>query len=285
MDAGKKEQNSELQLTTLPFNIGVVDSPENKGLPVRWPFTLEFDENSSIIVQKYSAETDNVLEEAYKKGSLLSISLGEGSFGVKKANDALKHILSVCDKSLTETSFLEVGCGKGYLLYRLKQQGAQKVMGCEPGPAAITGSEEFNIEIKNNFFTPNLLSDRFDVVFSYGVLEHVQNPKQFLESQIQVLNEQGKLLVAVPNSQTKLQLGDMNILAHEHWNYFTEQSVKNLLVRCGLSKVDSAIGINGAMIYAWGEKSQTDRTEEEVDDTSEKQLFSTFVAQVKETLA
>ena len=104
------------------------------------PFVLQFDSKSSLIVKQYSAEGKKWLEEAYKLGSLVSTNLGQGSFGVRRAEDVLQYLKNTCRKPLAETSFMEIGCADGYLLHRLQEMGAKEVMGCEPGPMALAGN-------------------------------------------------------------------------------------------------------------------------------------------------
>src|SRR5205823_5889576 len=133
--------------------IGCLDHPDNKGLPLSLPFTLELSDDGTYLVQRYSKETDRYNSEAYKKGSLLSSNLGQGTFGVQRADDALKYLTEACGGALSQSSFLEIGCADGYLLSRLNQAGARKVLGCEPGPAALEGRKKFAIEIINEMFT------------------------------------------------------------------------------------------------------------------------------------
>lgn len=272
-----------LEFKKLPFFIGVLDSPENKGFPLSLSFVLEFDRNSGLIVQRYSKEREALLMDVYKKGSLISTNLGQGSFGVARAEDALKHLLKNCRLPINESCFLELGCGDGYLLHRLKLLGAKKVLGCEPGPAGREGEKKYGIEILNSFYKPELFNEKFDLIFSYGLLEHIHNPLEIIISFSSCLKENGKIFVAVPNCENKLRLGDVSILSHEHWNYFTRQSLRNLLIRSNLSDVETTIGINEAMIYGRGTKAS--RKQEITDLTGlDKELFYTFCAKIKRIL-
>lgn len=269
-----------LEFKEMPFFIGLLDSPENNGLPLSLPFKLKFDKRSSLIVQKYSKKNAIFIEEAYKKGSLLSVNLGQGSFGVSRANDVLECLLKICESDISNLSFLEIGCADGYLLHKLKLRGAKNVVGCEPGPMGRKGEEKYGIRILNNFFEPKLFKEKFDLIFSYGVIEHVYNPLKFINLSKSCLKESGKIFVGVPNCENKLRLGDISVLGHEHWNYFTKESLKNLLISCKLTDVNTVVGINEAMIYGWGTNSNSSQ---EILDISKKteQLFYTFCGRIR----
>jgi len=90
----------ELVFAHFPFYTGVLDSPKNKDLPDTLPFILTFDTTKELIIQKYSPETETFLEKAYTHGSLLSTNLGQGDFGVRRADNVLHYILSAFKKKM-----------------------------------------------------------------------------------------------------------------------------------------------------------------------------------------
>lgn len=273
-----------LKFDKFPFYIGALESSENKGLPLVLPFTLEYDSEAGIIAQKYSEEIDATLVTAYTKGSLLSTGLGSGSFGMRRADDVLRYLLKSCPLPIEKASFLEIGCGDGFLLHRLKQLGAKKVIGCEPGPAALQGMEKYGVKILNRFFEPALFDEKYDVIYSYGVLEHIYNPLKLLSAFKYCLKENGHVFVGVPNCEKKLKLGDANILCHEHWNYFTEENLRNLLARGNFDIIEMMVGINDAMIYAWGTVAK-EKGSPIVFSAATERLFEDFCARVKKILS
>lgn len=274
-----------LRFKDLPFHIGVLDSPDNKGLPTRLPFAVEFDERSARVVSRFFPKNEELIRQAYLVGSVASINLGAGSFGVRRAEDALKYLLPVCDKPLAQASFLEVGCADGYILHRLKLLGAREVAGCEPGPLGAAGKEKFKLNIINEFFKPGLFQNKFDVVFCYGVLEHIRKPESFMNSLKEVMAEDGTIFTAVPNCELRFRLGDIQVLGHEHWSYFTPQMLKNFMIFCGLTDVHVTVGQNNAMIYAWGKKRAGDAPGQMRDTPETKILFRRFCSKATMALA
>lgn len=274
-----------LRIKKLPLYTGALNVPDNRGLPLSLPFTLALNKDLSLIVKSYSKKHEEYLRKAYETGSLLSINLGQGSFGLRRAEDVLKYILSASKKLLLETSFLEIGCADGYLLHRLSLLGARDLVGVEPGPAAIEGKRKFKLNIINDFYKPGLFKRQFDVIFSYGVLEHVHDPQIFLKLQTQLLNEDGVIFAAVPNCTQKLKIGDINMLDHEHWSYFTTRSLQSMLFKSGLTDANVVIGKNQAMIYAWGRKSVSKQRVSHNYSHSEEKLFYEFSFKVKNAIS
>ncbi|MFA5878079.1 MAG: class I SAM-dependent methyltransferase [Candidatus Staskawiczbacteria bacterium] len=271
-----------LSFEKLPFYIGVLDSPDNKKLPLALPFALEFDKGLGLIRQRYSEKNEAFLDSAYKKGSSVSTPLGQGSFGVSRAEDVLKYIVKICGSNFKKSSFLEVGCGYGYLLHRLKLLEAKNVVGCDPGTDAKQGKKEFGINIINDFYKPDLINEKFDVILSFGFLEHVKKPLEIVRSFKKILKRRGKIFIAVPNCENKLKLGDISILGHEHWNFFTAKTLEGILIKGGLSNIKIAFDSRKAMIYGWGEA--LNHTENKNIDDSAELLFNNFSEKVKNIL-
>lgn len=92
---------------------------------------------------------------------------------------------------------MELGCGPGNFLMRLKSL-TNKLFGTEFNPEAARGAAEKGIKIiedrELNFF-----KDKFDLVFSFHVLEHVNDPVAFMKQAISLVKPGGKICISVPN--------------------------------------------------------------------------------------
>jgi 2-polyprenyl-3-methyl-5-hydroxy-6-metoxy-1,4-benzoquinol methylase len=144
-------------------------------------------------------------------------------------------------------SFLDVGCGEGWMLDAMHKRG-YKVQGFDFSRAGIAKWHEYLLPyfIQGNIY--NLLEqhfksdERYDVIFLGNVLEHVVNPEELLRKIKQLLSPQGILIIVVPNDFSDLQLHLLEInaamqpwwLAYpEHLSYFNSDSMKNLLEDVG----------------------------------------------------
>ena len=73
-------------------------------------------------------------------------------------------------------------------------------------------------------------NDKYDVIFSFHVLEHVANPITFISSAKKMLKKNGKLVIAVPNNDSILTSGKnviLNIPPH-HINQYTKEAIRNI---------------------------------------------------------
>ena len=97
---------------------------------------------------------------------------------------------------------LEIGCGSGRFLKRLKILG-YSVKGIELSESArnLAASEGLEVEDETWLHSDLSVDELFDVVCMFQVLEHVPKPRELIELALKRLTTGGLLLVAVPNGQ------------------------------------------------------------------------------------
>ena len=120
------------------------------------------------------------------------------------------------------SSTLDVGCGGGLLVTALASLG-YRATGYDSSPACLEYSASYG---RGNYINTWPISGKFDFVSAIHVLEHVENPQDFLKSIYGILKKNGKLYIIVPNLSTiqgifneqyKLLIFDVN---HKiAWNY------------------------------------------------------------------
>ena len=112
-----------------------------------------------------------------------------------------------------ENKVLEVGSGKGEFIKRLRKKGID-AYGIELNREAVAYSNRHNIPIKaiDLYDLANSEPNNFDVVCSFQVLEHIAEPKHFLDSIIKLLRPKGKLIISVPNQDAMIKHNLDNIL-------------------------------------------------------------------------
>lgn len=111
-----------------------------------------------------------------------------------------KPLFNLITKYKPDTkTVLEIGCSTGYYLYGLKLRGFE-VVGSELSMDAVKlGKEWYNLELYPDEFPPEEYYNKFDVVIIYHVIEHVRNPKEFLEMASRYMINSGLLLIETPN--------------------------------------------------------------------------------------
>lgn len=128
---------------------------------------------------------------------------------------------------------LEVGAGKGAFLDKIKD--AYKVKASEFNEIAIQVLQEKDIEL-------DMDEDKYDMIVSFQVLEHVESPGEFLQTQLNKLVPGGYLIAMVPNNDSDYMkyLDDSNILDFppHHWTRWNKNTLLNIANLYDLELVD-----------------------------------------------
>ncbi|GAA6200936.1 class I SAM-dependent methyltransferase [Aquicoccus sp. SU-CL01552] len=136
-------------------------------------------------------------------------------------------------------SVLEIGCGSGNTLARLKASG-YRVRGVEPDPEAIRAATAKGVKVfagTAEDIPDDVSGTRYDAVLMMHVLEHCLDPVRAVRNALAQVKAGGTLTVEVPNN------GCMGLRAFgrswlwldvpRHLNFFTRQSLEGLLTSCG----------------------------------------------------
>jgi 2-polyprenyl-3-methyl-5-hydroxy-6-metoxy-1,4-benzoquinol methylase len=139
---------------------------------------------------------------------------------------ALKH-LSNCN------NVLEVGCAFGSFV-ELALKLRINAQGIELNLAAVEVAKKKNLPVENidleEFAEKYPLSQ--DAICSFQVLEHIAQPKKFIELCLEILKPGGKLIFCVPNAESflKYQSNLLDMPPHHmtQWTAATFKSLENI---------------------------------------------------------
>lgn len=129
---------------------------------------------------------------------------------------------------------LEVGCGPGFFVEEVIQQlPGSLVKGIELSGAAIQKAFQKNLLVERVDLQELVARGAiFDAVCGFQVLEHVNQPRDFLEAMIKVLAPGGRLILCVPNKDSFLRyrhnLLDMPPHHMTRWSSFTFKYLEKL---------------------------------------------------------
>jgi len=143
-------------------------------------------------------------------------------------------------------SILDIGSGRGFTLYYLKKYyNYRRTAGTQISKNAFEFSrDKLRLEIYDkDILELSLENPRFDIITLWHVLEHVAEPEKYIKKIYDLLNDDGRLLIEVPNFDSwtrritkKYWLGlDLNY----HMTFFNPKSLRNLLGKYGF-KIKSA---------------------------------------------
>jgi 2-polyprenyl-3-methyl-5-hydroxy-6-metoxy-1,4-benzoquinol methylase len=227
----------------LPFYYKTHEKNDNGGFPKVLPFYLYFDKELKLLRQKSTESLISVLKNVYLQGSLVDGSVSSES-GFHYVNPLMKYILSNINLN-KDSKILEIGFGEGNFLSAFNSLGIKNLTGIEPGNHnVVSGLEEVNLI--SDFYPSNKFNDKVDLIFHCLVLEHIEDPFEFLILQKLQLNEDGKIIFFVPNEEPYLMSGDYSSFIHEHFNFFTQESIFLLIKKMGMFIHD--ISIIGGLI-------------------------------------
>lgn len=155
------------------------------------------------------------------------------------------EIRAFCSRVNKKTSrILEIGCGTGLFLKILKERGFSDVMGVEMDTRSVEyGRRRYGVEIVNSEFRSDMFeAGSFDAVILNHVLEHVNDPVQFLFHIKNITKNNGLIAVSVPNIeslQAKTFRGRwFGIEYPRHRCHFSAKTLKKMSQAAGFNIAD-----------------------------------------------
>jgi len=155
-------------------------------------------------------------------------------------------------------SILELGCANGLMGNDLKKKyNLLFYTGVDYNIDALKNAEknldkvihfDFNKDNIENFF--KLIENKYDYIICSDVLEHLINPLDLLEKLKNNLNENGKIIISIPNImhisviynllfKMDFPYTESGILDKTHLKFFTEKSFKRELNKLSLYNINT----------------------------------------------
>lgn len=135
-------------------------------------------------------------------------------------------------------SLLDIGCSTGSILKAATAIG-WKAVGIDLNGKAVKIARDQGFNALAGGFPQDLPAGigPFTVVTMLDVLEHAEDPVEFLESVSKCLTPNGLIAVQVPNLNSlliRIEGTRNNNICHGHWTYFTPETLKKVAVKAGL---------------------------------------------------
>lgn len=195
---------------------------------------------ASVIARLYS-------EEYYSSSG--GHGIGYSGYSAKESIDALRYSarqrLALVGRHfpLKGRTVLEIGCATGEFSAAARGAGA-RVVGCDYSADAIEMAKSRYPEmtfIAGTAESPFLAAQAFDMIAAFEVIEHVLDPKQWMQNIGKMLTAGGLLVVTTPNYECGKTLGLDRWLglnsSFEHLYFFSFDVLRRLAADSGMSFV------------------------------------------------
>lgn len=151
----------------------------------------------------------------------------------------------IIDQVPIGSSVLDIGCASGYLGKALKTEKNCRVFGIEPDAssyALANGSGDYeyvsDLPIEKAISEERIRNEKYARIICADVLEHLANPDEIVRSLKNLLSENGRLIVSLPNVahysvrfallRGKFDPTETGILDRTHLHFYTKKSAIGL---------------------------------------------------------
>ena len=190
--------------------------------------------------------SDAILSQIYSGDYFISLSNEDGLRHVEhlKQSTADRYLDTLIGNTdVSSATLLEIGCGNGDFLCRATSRGL-KVTGVDYSQHACAIARSKLKEGQGDIIQGKISllageKERFDYVVFCDVLEHVRDPRAFLQTVFDLLKPNGSVLCVIPSLDSwsaKLLKTNWMEFKLEHLFYFNTKNLRSILFQNGFSK-------------------------------------------------
>lgn len=143
-----------------------------------------------------------------------------------------------------DASILDIGCGMGFFLKFLQNNGFDHSEGIDFSPEQVEVGKKFGVEgaqlLSWQEFLPQN-QEKFDFILVDNVIEHLTRDEivEFLKCVLASLKPKGRVYISTPNSGSVFGL-PLAFIDFTHEVYFTAASLSQVINACGFAKVETS---------------------------------------------
>ena len=179
----------------------------------------------------------NTIGDNYNKSSSIFINFKKFISGPTGRKKFFLKLLSHSSQINKKLNVLDFGAGFGAAENDLSINNV-KYVGVDIDPWCLKIAKKYN----HNVLHPNQISKKFDIVFSWQVFEHIQNPNNGIKSALNYLKPNGLIGINVPTHEfsyfNNLTDAGLKCLNWGHYHSFTKNSFKYLFDQNNVSLID-----------------------------------------------
>lgn len=224
-----------------------IDSYEEQGKKV--PLELVLCKNCKLLQLKHSAPDSAMWNEQYWYKSAINIIIREDLNDIViKSNKLIK----LENRDIV----IDIGANDGELLTNFKNKNILRV-GFEPCKNVCEDARRKGLLIINNFFNSKNFKEAFQnkkakLITAISMFYDLDYPNKFLEDIKECLDKEGLFVIQQNYVTSMLEQNAFCNICHEHREYYSYTSLKNLLDRHDLEIFDIELNnINGGSIRTY----------------------------------
>ena len=183
------------------------------------------------------------------------------------------ELLDNFDSFRKTNKILDVGCGIGYFLEVAKKRGWE-AFGTEFTNEAVNICSSKGINVKQGILDPSNYNFEFDIITSFEVIEHINNPTVEINKFHSLLRKGGLVYITTPNFNSLLRYklkSAYNVICYpEHLSYYTPKTLTKLFTNSKFKK--ASIQTTGISITRW-RTSNGSKNQEFISQTSDDEVL------------
>jgi len=125
---------------------------------------------------------------------------------VFEEEEFLDYLLPLKAEVLKDKVVIEAGCGYGRNLEQARRYGAKIVIGFDVSKEALFVAKQKGIDVVMGDILKPPFKNKFDVVYTFGVLQHVSDPYQGINQLSKLVKDNGLFLHSVYSSENNFLL-------------------------------------------------------------------------------
>ncbi|EKK7213469.1 class I SAM-dependent methyltransferase, partial [Campylobacter jejuni] len=183
---------------------------------------------------------------AFNKNEMQKMYSSAGYYQTKNFTSRLnKHIIEIKNTIMKYAKntdiFLEIAPGRGDLALALSRE-VSFIYTIDPSKSSSNYDKTKNMKHIQGFFSKKFLDEQVDnkinfIVFRH-LLEHIDNPKNFLKDIVEYLDENGMIYLEVPNAHDILRYKRFIDIYHDHCGYYQEATLVNIMNHLGCKLIE-----------------------------------------------
>jgi 2-polyprenyl-3-methyl-5-hydroxy-6-metoxy-1,4-benzoquinol methylase len=196
------------------------------------------------------------------------------------------ELLDTLEPYRKTNKLIDVGCGIGYFLEEAKKRGWE-VYGTEYTDEAVAICRAKGITMDKGALNPENYTDgEFDIVTSFEVIEHINNPIEEIKHFHKLLRQGGATYITTPNFnalERYLLQEKYNVISYpEHLSYYTKTTLNALMTKLGFTpKKVQTTGISLSRLknqinHAAEKQIEKDNTDDKIRNLTEEKGWAIF---------